>query len=182
VIKPHIKYLVIYFSPVKGAKDNSFTTTVSVPSKEAAFFWLIYEKQLTRDEGEYNYKTISKPYDPVEEFELRVNIMESRNLVLNSTSVTFETKLGNVELEKTVNNAKSVSYVYNAGLGEPAPKPNGNTRGEISWPEYTNSSYYANYERKSWNVDTDCDDQVIVKIRVQFIILTILNSLFIYEK
>ena len=84
-----------------------------MPAGEAAFFWLIYEKQLERTNEIYDYRTPVLPYDPVEEFELRINIMESR--ALKATSVTFENKLEIIELEKTVNNAKSVSYSYSAG-------------------------------------------------------------------
>ena len=62
---------------------------VAIPAGEEAFFWLTYEKQLSRKLGKYKYKTNIRPYEPVDNLELKVNIVESRDIVAAKTEVNF---------------------------------------------------------------------------------------------
>ena len=89
---------------------------MSIPAGEEAFFWLVYEQQLDRIESNYKYKTNIRPYEPVDNLQIKVNIVESRPIKMNRTQVRFD---GSDTLKKTVNSDKSVSYLYtqsNAGM------------------------------------------------------------------
>ena len=91
---------------------------VAIPAGEEAFFWLNYEQQLTRSYGAYTYKTNIRPYEPVETLQVKVNIMESRNLQMAETDVKFingDDDDESHDMVKTVNSPKSVSYSYEIG-------------------------------------------------------------------
>jgi len=90
-------------------KDTTFSALMSIPAGEEAFFWLVYEQQLDRIESNYKYKTNIRPYEPVDNLQIKVNIVESRPIKMNRTQVRFD---GSDTLKKTVNSDKSVSYLY----------------------------------------------------------------------
>ena len=62
---------------------------MAIPAGEEAFFWLTYEQQLSRKEGKYKYKTNVRPYEPVDNLELKVNIVESRDIIKSKTVANF---------------------------------------------------------------------------------------------
>ena len=93
-------------------KDTTFSALISIPGGEEAFFWLIYEKHLDRTEGTYKYKTNIRPNEPVDTLQVKVNIVESRAIITSKTAVTFGTT--EKKFSETINNSKSVSYVYEA--------------------------------------------------------------------
>ena len=70
-------------------KDTTFSTFVAIPAGEEAFFWLTYEQQLSRSYGKYKYKTNIRPYEPVDLVQVKVNILESRNIKKQKTTVNF---------------------------------------------------------------------------------------------
>ena len=122
---------------------------------------------MERTYGEYKYKTPVLPYDAVEHFEVIINIMESSDLKLASTDATFTTLFGEVKpMKKTVNNSKSVSYVYEDTLDLTDVPVVGNVSGFLKYPL---SGQYDNNLDETWEIESDCD-QVLVKIRVYTLI------------
>jgi len=57
----------------------------------------------------YKYKTNIRPYEPVDNYQVKVNIVESRDLKMAKTDVHFGYES---DFTKTVNGPNSVSYVY----------------------------------------------------------------------
>jgi hypothetical protein len=59
-------------------KDSSFNTKANIPSGKNATFWLTYEKQIARNKGFYSYSTKVRTFGEVTNFDLKINIKESR--------------------------------------------------------------------------------------------------------
>jgi len=77
---------------VNHERDTTFSTTVFVPAGERLYIWLNYDMQLTRTMKNYKYKTNVRPYDPVELFEVIIDINESRPLKQAQTYVWWESQ------------------------------------------------------------------------------------------
>ena len=91
---------------------------MAIPAGEEAFFWLTYEQQLSRKEGKYKYKTNVRPYEPVDNLELKVNIVESRDIIKSKTVANFgdsnsrRKRDGVGSFQEQINGPRSISYTF----------------------------------------------------------------------
>jgi len=99
-------------------RDTTFATTVAIPPGDEAFFWLVYEQQLSRSYSKYNYKTNIRPFQKVDLLQVKVNIMESRPIKMGRTNVKFSNESGRKRrsggdsFNLTKESGKSISYTY----------------------------------------------------------------------
>ena len=99
-------------------QDTTFSALVAIPAGQEAFFWLTYEQQLSRKEGKYKYKTNVRPYEPVDNLELKVNIVESRDIIKSKTVANFGDSNSRRKREaagsfkEQINGPRSISYTF----------------------------------------------------------------------
>ena len=73
-------------------RESSFATIVNIPPGENAFIWLNYDTQLSRNRKHYDFSTTVFPYDSVDEFEIKVDIDENRNIDSGNTRIYWESE------------------------------------------------------------------------------------------
>ncbi|KAM7402533.1 hypothetical protein PAMP_017761 [Pampus punctatissimus] len=92
---------------VSGRKMEKFSVSVNIAAKRNVTFILTYEELLQRKLGQYEILTRVKPKQPVQEFQIVVNIYEPQGISYVDAHATFLTNELLPLVEKTVTDKKA---------------------------------------------------------------------------
>ncbi|XP_027135469.1 inter-alpha-trypsin inhibitor heavy chain H3 [Larimichthys crocea] len=90
-----------------GRKLEEFSVSVNIAAKSSVTFILTYEELLQRKLGQYEILTRVKPKQPVQEFQIVVDIYEPQGIAFVEASATFLTNELLSLVEETVTDSKA---------------------------------------------------------------------------